>query len=103
MILTLEGFLEKHGEKIEKYIELEEYDKGLELIENLFLVEHMNTEARIAAGTLATLTLARKFRQIILRGAQVRASMALNAVEEMAIKDNLSKLGEQEISNAKIN
>lgn len=105
MSISLQEFMETYGSSIDKAIELEEYDRALEIIENLFLVQNLSTEARIVAGTLATLTLAKKFKALHFRGQQMRASMALNAVEQMAIKDNLSHIEqwEKEQGNAKVN
>lgn len=93
MTLTLDKFLERHGTDIEAAIELGEYDKGISLVENLFLIESLDEKARIVCATLGMLCVGRKFREVILQSTKMQASMGLSEEEKEQVRFALSNIG----------
>jgi hypothetical protein len=96
MSISLQEFMENYSKPIDTALEFEEYDRAVNLLENLFLTKNLGTEVRIVAGTLVALALGKQLLKLDKRGRQLKASMALNAVEQMAIKDHLAQVEQWE-------
>jgi hypothetical protein len=94
-LLTLDKFVDKYGEALEKALEFQEFDKGLELAEKLFLLENMDQQTRIACGTITTLMLGSQLKAVLLKAKQIQASMALSGPEEEAVKTNLEIIAKE--------
>ena len=99
MTLSLNNFLEKYGEALEKALDMGELDKGIELVKKLFLLENMDQEARVACATMGTLMIGRKLRDVLLQGQEMQKIMALNIVEEQSVKDSLAAIANTETGN----
>lgn len=103
MTLTMDNFQARYGEAINAAEAMQEWDKGLDLIENLFLLEDIESECKIALATMAAIFQGHKLKAVLRRGMQLSASMNLTQFEKDAMQAAVDAYAKGEGEDAKVN
>lgn len=92
MSMTMDDFTEKYGEVFNNAFDKGELDKGIKLAENLFLVEDMTPEVRVAVASMALIFIGMQLRENLLRSQALQAVMKLSDEESEAVKLTMAEI-----------
>lgn len=95
MTLSMADFDSRYGELFNNAHLMNEPDKGLKVAKNLFLLEDMEPDVRLAVATMAKVYTGMKLKAVLLEDEELNRTMALSKEEQDQVATMLGKLSEQ--------